>query len=142
MASESADPGRKDDSHNNNVTRPIDWDDIWELGGWPRARIAITAQLYIYCSADKGAFVRDYCHIPTSGYTWLTPNVFDSASEAEQKLALPSQPIHRLGPFWSLEIVFDGIGLRISPPRFNQPGGGWELTTTRRIPFGERSTLK
>jgi len=124
----------------------IDWNDIWELGSNPVGRLALTAQLYRYVAPaaykTECKAVRDLSYIPTSGSTWLTPLRCDSAMEAAKLLALPHVPGYRIGPVWSLDVAVDGVAARISPPRFGKTGGAWELTTTRRIPFGERHGLK
>jgi hypothetical protein len=123
----------------------IDWNDIWEVGGNPQARTSVTAQLYRYVAPsayrNECQTIRDRSFIPTSGSTWLTPNRYAWAADAEKFLALPHPPGYRIGPVWALDIAFDGIAARVSPPRFGKPGGAWELTTTRPIPFGERHNL-
>jgi len=132
----------------NPGTQPhpdMNWDDIWEFGYNPCARSSLTAQLYRYVRRlhhrDECLHIRDHSFVPTVGSTWLTPDRYDNAGQAQARLALPNPPEHRIGPIWALDVVFDGVSLRISPPRFGQTGGGWELTTTRRIPFGERQRL-
>ncbi len=133
-----SDPGTVPNPH-------MDWTDIWEFGSNHQVRAALTAQLYRYVRRkpfqDECQEVRDHSYVPTFGGTWLSPDRYDSAAAAKAGLALPELPEHRIGPFWSLDVVFDGISLRASPPRFGEVGGGWELTTTRRIPFGERHKL-
>lgn len=123
----------------------LDWDDIWEVGTNPRVRAAVTAQLYRYVSKkphlDECQVARDHSYLPSGGSLWLSPNLFATATDAEQELALPTKPEHRLGPIWALDVTFDGVSMRVSPPRFGKPGGAWELTTTRRVPFGERHPL-
>lgn len=124
----------------------IDWDDIWELGGNPNGRTAMTAQLYRYVApaiyTNDCESIRDRSYISTSGCTWLSPNRYQLWTDAQEFLALPKAPGYRIGPVWSLDVVFDGLAARISPPRFGRSGGAWELTTTRSIPFGERHSLK
>jgi len=130
---EPSDPG--------TVVDPQVWQNIWEFGSNPCVRAAITAQLYRYVQSSECQEIRDRSYVPTRGSTWLTPDCHNNAQDAQSRLALPNPPEYRIGPIWALDVVFDGISLRAAPRRFGQPGGGWELTTTRRIPFGERHRL-
>ena len=124
------------------VNKESIWEDIWELGGNPPGRTALTSQLYRYVDEEEYTTIRDLGYIQTRGNTWLTPNNVDKAAEAEQFLALSHPPGYRIGPVWALDVVIDGYALRISPPRYGRPGGAWEVTTTRRIPYGERHEMK
>jgi hypothetical protein len=123
----------------------IDWEDIWEIGGNTVGRQAFTAQLYRYVAPAAYKTdcqdIRDLSYIPTNGSTWLTPLRSDDKRALQNLLALPHEPGYRIGPVWALDVAVDGIAARISPPRFGHTGGAWELTTTRRIPFGERHSL-
>jgi hypothetical protein len=135
LTSAEADPG---------ILAPAGFpDDIWEWSTRAPTRGSPTAQLYRYVGIDEAISIRDSGCLERGGQLWLTPDYYNDPDEAQRKLALPGQipPAYRVGPIWALDVVFDGVPLSIAPARFGQPGGGWQVSTTRRIPFGERYKL-
>lgn len=114
--------------------------DPWNGGSHRNPRVAASGQLYRYVT-DDGKPHSGMIRAPNHGHLWLTPNRYTSLAEAQQRLALPKPPSYRIGPVWSLDTVLDGIPLRACAPRFGQPGGGLEITSTRPIPFGEVSRI-
>ena len=69
-----------------------------------------------------------------SGSTWFTPDRYDTAAEAQQKLALPASPPWRIGPIPSDEMPdFDRVPLRPVGVANGQPGGGTECATSKPV---------
>lgn len=66
-----------------------------------------------------------------TGVTWFTPNRYDSATQAQQELALPLVPTHRVGPIPSDELPdLDVTSLQPVAPAFGYPGGAVEGATS------------
>ncbi|MDX1992115.1 MAG: hypothetical protein SF029_06985 [bacterium] len=65
---------------------------------------------------------------PTTQYrTWYTTERYDSPDIAQQRLALKTRPLYRIGPI-SAEAMPDlTLGPRRVAPDFGQPGGGIEV---------------
>lgn len=65
----------------------------------------------------------------TNRQTWYTPTRYSHVSQAQQELALPQPPTHRVGPIADADLGSWAIPLRRCPPMFGQPGGGLEMAT-------------
>ena len=65
--------------------------------------------------------------------TWYCPTRSDSDSMAEQEVALPRPPTHRIGPIPNDQMPQFDIGLRPVSPAFGQPGGGVEARTAAPV---------
>lgn len=105
---------------------------------------ALTQRLYRYVSEPEKEFIVNNRYIEArSRETFLSPDFYDSEDEARRYLALPPGPQYRyrVGPIWALDITFDGVPLRRVPPAFGQPGGGFEISTHQRIPYGTFESL-
>ena len=70
----------------------------------------------------------------TSGLAWVTPAAYDTATAAQNDLALPNTP----DGYFILPIQNIQTPLIWSPvmPNFGYPGGGIEGTTPAPIPIG------
>lgn len=72
-----------------------------------------------------------------SGITYFTPDFYDNAGEAHQKLALPGPypPGYRIGPIPGDEMPdFDAVRLTVVPFKDPaRPGGGVQGATTKRV---------
>ncbi len=64
---------------------------------------------------------------PRAGGTWYTPTRYNTSQMAQQDLALPIFPTHRIGPILNDQVPAIAIGFRRVIPAFGQPGGGVEV---------------
>lgn len=77
-----------------------------------------------------------------SGLTFLTPDLYPSAEEARKRLALPTLPVYRAGPFHEHELPPLTVPHRVVAPANGQPGGGVECAVSEPIVlFGFRELL-
>jgi len=77
-----------------------------------------------------------------SGLTYLTPDYYDSAGEAERLLAMPARPIWRIGPIPGETLPEVDVSPRRVVPRFGKTGGGREIAVRGAIPYPEAARLK
>lgn len=61
--------------------------------------------------------------------TWYTTARYDDPTHAQQELALPNPPTHRVGPIAGDEMPDFDVPLRPVAPANGQPGGGVEART-------------
>lgn len=95
------------------------------------------AQVLFYRYADgleTGLIQQDQCikPKPNSNVKYLSPDRYDTAADAQQFLALPYTPTHRIGPIPEDELP-DTVQLTLVGPANNQPGGGLEAFVTKEI---------
>jgi len=92
-------------------------------------------QFYRYVGqAEADSIVQTGVIKSSSGITWFTPDFYESVQEAQEKLALPQIPTHRVGPVPADEMPdFDHCPIRPVRPRYGQPGGGVEAATTGEV---------
>ena len=90
------------------------------------AHLGATAAVFRYVIAAEEAWIKLNGAIRSrSGQTYLTPDVYGTAADAQSFLALPrGTPSHRVGPIASHAVTFDGLSLQRVPPQFGFPGGG------------------
>ncbi len=69
----------------------------------------------------------------TKNETWFTVDRYDDVAIAEDKLALPVIPSHRVGPISSVMMPSCHIGPRIVDPGYGKKGGGIEVATMEPI---------
>lgn len=100
-------------------------------------------QFYRYVGDKEADSINEKKEIKSkSGVTWYTPDRYDTADEAQKKLALPNKPARRVGPIPADEMAdFDHCPLRPVSPRFGQPGGGVEAAATKPVWLFEKSVL-
>lgn len=65
--------------------------------------------------------------------TWYSPTKYDNENQAEQELAMPQTPHHRVGPINDVKMPSFAVGPRKVQPNFNQPGGGVEVSVQNAI---------
>jgi len=69
-----------------------------------------------------------------SGATYFTPDRYDSAGEAQKRLALQRPPVWRIGGIAGNDMPeLDRSTLRVVAPLNGQPGGGKECTASRPV---------
>lgn len=95
------------------------------------------AGLYVYTTQDKLEQIRGKGVIiphQWSGRIWLSPTCYDDPQQAATDLALPYIPDYRIGPI-SPDVLSEKerASIRLVPPSYGKPGGGLELSTSRRI---------
>lgn len=96
-----------------------------------------TLQLYRYVGNQERDFIVKNHQIKSLHCeTYLSPDKYNSAEDAQRYLSLPKKPSCRVGPIWSLDVTFDGISLRRVRAKYGQPRGGWEITTHQPIMYG------
>lgn len=118
----------------------------FELNPWSWATpVALRAgqyvQLYRYVSLVQAEQIRDSGALASRGIVYLSPDRYSDPDRAQRLLALPRKPEVRIGPIWLLDVFVDAMPFQVVPPQFGQPGGGWQVATTRNVPFGERYAL-
>ncbi len=64
---------------------------------------------------------------PKAPGTWYTPTRYNDPQMAQQELALPRLPTHRIGPILDDQVPDITIGFRRVMPAFGYPGGGVEV---------------
>lgn len=69
----------------------------------------------------------------TEYLTWFTPRRYETPAAAQEELALPHEPTHRVGPIASNLMPALEIEVRSVDPAFGQPGGGLEVATRNPI---------
>ncbi len=89
---------------------------------------------YRYCDAIEAAMIaasRTINRAPHQVCKYFTPDLYHTGANAQQFLALPYTPTHRVGPIPLDEMPdFDYVILQVVAPAFGQPGGGLEVATT------------
>ena len=90
---------------------------------------------YRYVDDSEKTFVeRNHFIMSRSGFTWFTPDVYNSAAQAKAMLALDQVPVWRIGPIRAEDMPdFDHCALRTVGPTADEDGGGWECATTMRV---------
>jgi len=69
-----------------------------------------------------------------SGKTYFSPDLYETATDARQRLALPALPAWRVGPIPADEMPdFDAVALQAASPKYGQPGGGLECATNHTV---------
>jgi hypothetical protein len=68
-------------------------------------------------------------NVAQRGATWLTPDRYEDASEAQRRLALRHLPTHRIGPIPAHKVPVFDIDLRTVAPDNGHPGLGRECRT-------------
>lgn len=86
---------------------------------------------------DENGWIRSLSEL-----TFLSPDVYDDAIDAEERLAMPARPRWRIGPIASEAIPRIAVGLRRVRPKFGKRGGGWEIATSGRIPYPNAVRLR
>ena len=108
----------------------------------PYSQISKKSQLYRYVVNDEQKFIVKYHKIKSLHCeTYLSPDKYNSADEAQRFLSLPIKPEYRVGPICSLDVTFDGVFLRRVRAKYGHPGGGWELTTHQPIIYGNIESI-
>jgi len=68
---------------------------------------------------------------PASNYlTWYTPTRYGDINLAQQELAMPYTPSHRVGPIPDMYVVSMPVPVRRADPAYGFPGGGFEMATS------------
>jgi len=75
-------------------------------------------------------------------FVWYTPDRYETVQDAQEFLALPLQPTHRVGPISEDSLPHLVIALRRVQPNFGQPGGGWEIAVGAPVYLSRISTLR
>ena len=88
---------------------------------------------YRYVGQSEADYIAQYCKIRSnSGITWFTPIRYDNPAQAQQQLAMPSTPTHRVGPIPADELPdLDAAPLRPVGPKYGHPGGAVEGATSQ-----------
>ena len=91
--------------------------------------IAHPAELAQLHNERKVQTTNPYAH----GKTWYTTTRYTDPVPAQEELALPHFPSHRIGPIPEDEMSTFDILPRIVAPAFGQPGGGVEARVTGQV---------
>lgn len=78
---------------------------------------------------------KEGCLEPRLGqrYKYLTPDLYDTVTEAQQYLALSYTPEFRIGPFPEDELPDPIAGIIVVAPGNGQPGGGLEIAIDKPL---------
>jgi hypothetical protein len=66
----------------------------------------------------------------TNSLTWYTTTRYREVDVAQQELAMPYTPTHRIGPIPNTYVVSLDVPLRLAAPAYGFPGGGIEMATS------------
>jgi len=104
----------------------------------------MNAVLYRYVSDAERQHIEQSKMIRShSGKTYFSPDLYDAAADARQRLALSVAPAWRVGPIPADEMPdFDAVSLQAASPKYGQPGGGLECATRHIVYLFGFSRLK
>lgn len=103
----------------------------------------MASNYYRYTGEEEKVFIEERrCVRSLSGLTFLTPDCYDDARQAEKLLALPTPPIWRIGPIAGDSLPAVETGPRRVFPRFGKRGGGREIAVRGSIQYPAAVKLK
>jgi hypothetical protein len=89
---------------------------------------------YRYVDERERRFIEDNRFVMSkSGFTFFTPDRYDTAAEAQKYLALPAPQPWRIGPIPADEMPDLEVPLRPVGVANGQPGGGTECATVKPV---------